>query len=511
MGKVASMRFHIIIAAATAASLLPISGCATSRAPFASQDPLTDLRDPEIRVQDKLSLIDQLPSLVESGTIAKPATIEALKDLVWSRRLPNGLRVAALESLVEDPGMLSDSESMDFLLKLLPTERDRAVTATAVGVIAEKGWTQAAPMIVRRYAHYEPGVPDSDRVERAGLAALFPDQTVEATVFRVFLDHGPQTDDELAEKTRRDAWNLLARLDADGEMRVNFLGDLAASDADPYRDPMLSALRRGLLELRTLPLTGEELEWLLRLADPDDPATDSWWSDTNAILRTLDSAQRKGLRLRHAEPLRLAAESQRDRTRVSREALLQVLEDRLKDRERHNRSAGSTGRQILDAWEDRLSFGDLVSILAIDDAIREPRVVLALFEQAEEDRADTTTEYGGVIQLATTRTSMGQFAAISYPPRPITREGDQSFVASREMIEDTPRALAHYHFHVQRERNKQYAGPSDADLRYAALYGRTCLVFTSIDADILNADLYLPNGAILDLGEVRRDASGEGS
>lgn len=479
-------------------------GCAGSREPFVSDDPLTDVRDPEIRVADKLELIDRFPALVETGEIGRPATVEALKDLVWSRRLPNGIRVKALRMLVEEGGFLSEVDAKTLVQQLLPTERDTAVTAAAISVIAERGWTDTAPVIVRRYAHFERGIPDASRVERAGLTALFPDQSVEETVFQVFLEHGPQRDDELAERTRRDSWNLLSRLDASGEMRVGLLGDLAAGDADPYRDPTLSALRRGLLELRTIPLTGEELEWLLRLADEDDPKTRDWWEGSNAILRTLDSEQRRGLRLRHIEPIRLAADVSRDRTRVSRQALLQVLEDRLADRETHRRTIGSTGRQDLRQWGDIMTFGDLVAVLAVDDALDEPRVAAALFEQVEEDRDDTTTEYGGVIQLASSRTSLGRFTAISYPPRPITREGDRAFVASREMITETPRALAHYHFHVQQARNKSYAGPSDADMLYAERYGRTCVVFTSIDEDTLNADVYLPNGVILDLGEIAR-------
>ena len=72
------------------------------------------------------------------------------------------------------------------------------------------------------------------------------------------------------------------------------------------------------------------------------------------------------------------------------------------------------------------------------------------------------------------------------------------------MIEQGDRSLAHYHFHAQEPRNSSYAGPSPADLAYAARLGRTCLVFTSVGSDTLNADLYQPDGVVLDLGELRR-------
>ena len=41
------------------------------------------------------------------------------------------------------------------------------------------------------------------------------------------------------------------------------------------------------------------------------------------------------------------------------------------------------------------------------------------------------------------------------------------------------------------------------DLAYAARYGRSCVVFTSVSGGVLNADLYFPDGVVLDLGEVR--------
>jgi hypothetical protein len=147
--------------------------------------------------------------------------------------------------------------------------------------------------------------------------------------------------------------------------------------------------------------------------------------------------------------------------------------------------------------------------MAVSEAIREPRVIEALFEQADSDTADTTTEYGGVLRLASTRTSRGMFAAVSYPPRPATRAGDTSFVASRELLEDSATSLAHYHFHAQRTRNTQFAGPSEGDLLYASRYGRTCVVFTTVAEGVMNADVYFPSGAVVDLGVIKRsDARG---
>ncbi|MEL6796707.1 MAG: hypothetical protein AAFO89_07765, partial [Planctomycetota bacterium] len=44
--------------------------------------------------------------------------------------------------------------------------------------------------------------------------------------------------------------------------------------------------------------------------------------------------------------------------------------------------------------------------------------------------------------------------------------------------------------------------PREGDLNYAALYGRTCVVLTSIDDGVMNVDVYFPSGAVIDLGVI---------
>ena len=91
-----------------------------------------------------------------------------------------------------------------------------------------------------------------------------------------------------------------------------------------------------------------------------------------------------------------------------------------------------------------------------------------------------------------------------FAPRPASRIGDERFVASADMLRSSDRALAHYHFHVQKWGNARFAGPSTDDRVYAWRQGRTCLVFTGIRKGVLAVDYYQPNGLILDLGEITR-------
>lgn len=476
--------------------MVGLSGCSSSQAAFESDDPLNDLVNPQRTARQRTSIMAQLPGLIESGRVQRDAAVERLKTIAWAREMPSVLRENAMIALLGDQALLGEAEAIAFLGALLPTENDGRVTAFAVGQAALNGWTELTPAIVRRYATPASSVSDERRPERAALAALHPERSVEETVFEVFRGSG---ESDGTGRLRRDAWNLLSRLDESGDIRVRLLGGLAADGGSDDRDPTLDALRSALLDLRTIPLTGEELEWLVQLNDRDNRA---WWSETQAIVRTLDPEQLRGLRIRHMEPLRWAAEFRRDWTRVSQAALLDVLRDEIDAQETYRRRAAPGTKDTIDAWEDRLTFGDAVALMAVSEAVREPRVIEAMFEQAREDMADTSTEYGGVLRLASTRTSRGMFAAVSYPPRPSIREGDMSFVASRELLDESATSLAHYHLHAQRTRNTQFAGPSEGDLNYAALYGRTCVVLTSIDDGVMNVDVYFPSGAVIDLGVI---------
>jgi hypothetical protein len=209
------------------------------------------------------------------------------------------------------------------------------------------------------------------------------------------------------------------------------------------------------------------------------------------------------------EPIRWAAAFRPEWIGAGREDLLREARSRLSDRPSYKRRRGDRDRATPQAerladWEPRLTWADLLAMLVVDEGLRDPAVRRALFAQAGMDRDDTTAEYGGLLRADADPARGGPFVVVLYPPRPGTRVGDEQFVASTDMISQSDHALAHYHFHAQATRNADHAGPSPHDLAYAARHGRTCLVFTSITPDALNADYYQPDGAVIDLGEIRR-------
>ena len=159
----------------------------------------------------------------------------------------------------------------------------------------------------------------------------------------------------------------------------------------------------------------------------------------------------------------------------------------------------------IGAWRAELVWGDALALLVADEAVRGEGVAAALFAQADADYADRSTEHGGVLDAVSRPGSTEDaFEAIGFAPRPAQRTGDRRFVASPELLERGAASLFHYHFHANRIRNADYAGPSEADLLYARDFGRACLVLTLIDERTLGVDYYQPGGARIDLGTIAR-------
>jgi len=481
-----------------------LTACA-SRKPKVSGDLLEDIRNPEVAVATRVTLTGEVAGAIESGTVSQAEAVTALKDIAWMRRLPTQLRSVALDQLIGDGGLLGDHEGLVLVLGLLPTETDQGIRHVLSQHIVRHNWVEATPALVRSFSKIDRSIPDAARPENLALLELYKEKDIEQIVFDTFVEHSPTSDAQLGSRIRRDAWNLLSRLDVNGEMRVGLLSGLL-DQPPPENDPMLTALRRGLLEFRTIPLTGEELEWLTELHEGKGVGAKGWWESTATAVASLDAQQRRGIRIRHLEALRWAKANRSEWFQATRAELLAELDSRLASRE-HRRRATDIIRfrsEDLSSHQDKMAWPDLLAALVVDDAIQTSRIRSALFDQAEEDRADTSTEYGGIVRISIVRNEPTIYVAALYAPTPVMRESDTSFVASPAMLTDSTTALAHYHFHVQSVRSGRYAGPSDGDMVYAARYGRACLVFTALDEETLGVDLYQPDGVVLDLGEIKR-------
>ena len=133
-------------------------------------------------------------------------------------------------------------------------------------------------------------------------------------------------------------------------------------------------------------------------------------------------------------------------------------------------------------------------------ALEVPQVVDHLFDYAERDRLDESTEYGGVIRLD----EKGRYEILEFPPR--LRYHDRKFVASQEMLDAAYTSLFHFHLHAQKYRNADFAGPGYGDVNYADNTRANCLVFTFVNERTMNVDFYRHGNVVVDLGVIHLPA-----
>src|SRR5690606_7318901 len=132
-------------------------------------------------------------------------------------------------------------------------------------------------------------------------------QPIGETILEVFIDPGEGMLDtlDLDARVRSDAWDLLARLDPDGELRLAMLHDPKVRPQSRDGERILSDLRAAVNDFNIVPITGAELEWLTRLRAPGAENA-AWWGEAAEAASLLDDSQKRGLRLRHIEPIRWA-------------------------------------------------------------------------------------------------------------------------------------------------------------------------------------------------------------
>ncbi len=488
--------------------LVILAGLASCAGPTQSGDPLSDLRNPKLGPKAREQAIQQAWAQGQAGKIDRTAVREDLKTVAWSRHWILAHRLAALNALLSDTEPKGAADTRDMVRLMLPREQEPAITELLAKTAAEREWKETVPSLVRSLSQPLSGVPDRERPEAAAIAKLCPGQDLERVVYDVFLnppDDGGVFGIVPADRVRSDAWNLLARLDANGTLRTKLL------ETDDGKSGPTDDLRAGVRELRIIPVTGEELQWLISLRSGKTDEHRTWWDATSRAIATLDKERTGTLQMRHLEPIRWASVHHVDWLSADRAQLLAELQARLSGRKVFRRSVVSSElfrppQERLEDWKNKLPWGDLLSILVCDEALKSKELISTIFAQVDMDREDETSEYGGIFRsyLGPEHSASPSITAVLYPPRPGSRRGDTEFIASPDMLAQGDHSLGHYHFHVQNTRNGTYSGPSANDLLYAARYGRTCLVFTSLSTTVLDADLYTPDGAVIDLGEVRK-------
>ncbi|MBC7773760.1 MAG: hypothetical protein H7210_14800 [Pyrinomonadaceae bacterium] len=502
-----------------------------------SDDPLADLRNRECTPQERIAAADRAWAQALSGELDQKAVREQFKTQLFLISTTDDVRLHIVKILLSDTSNEGIADTRSVLKLRLPRENAWPIIGLICDESVKRNWTDMTPALVRSFARKVRDPVDAARPERAALLALNPGKPIEQIVYDVFVIQSlkPGASNEsrmLEERARTDAWELLGRLDSDGSKRAALLASDTRIDGQPSgagggglsSDSMLLDLRAAAKDLRAVPITGAELQWVRSLRSPGNTLNENWWKDAGRAIAPLSAENALGLEVRHAEAVRWSAQHRPHWLTMSRGQLLQELSQRLRPRDHHMRSSeegdfGTATPETLEHWDAQIVWGDLLTMLVIDEALQDPIVVASLLKQAADDRENTKTELGGAIEAITMIPggpdlsagasagnvgSAGSFEARAYPPQVSVRSSDTRYVASERMIASTPRSLAHYHFHVQKEKNNAYAGPSNADLEYAATNARNCLVLTSVGQGRLAVDYYQRNKVRIDLGAIGR-------
>jgi len=415
-----------------------------------------------------------------------PSRIAALKQLVIAPRHPDDLRAYAIDELIEH----DESEARAFLRRRIGRLNNWPTIEHLLDRAVERRWVDFTPAIVRSYAREAWAYEDAARPERAALASLHPDKTPAEAALAVFADadgDGPNPTE------RASAWVLLGRLTGSREAMIAMLDSVEAGD------PMAADLEAGLTELAVMPRHTETIAWLQVLrTEPYRPL----WRLAAEAAGGLSAAQREGLEVRHVPLLARLRASGDERLGLSRAAMWRRVEGRLRGREMHLKADDARDiaePQRLEDWSEELSWGDLLVIDAALDAMDRGAARATWFEQAERDRGDASTEYGGLV----TWDEGGSLTARPYTA--MLRDHDRKFIPPAAMTTDGYAALAQYHFHAQRYANARYAGPGRGDLKRVADRQRVNgLVLTFVGEGRLNVDFYRHGRVSVDLGTIAR-------
>ncbi len=392
------------------------------------------------------------------------AATRRLARTLWSDREPRALRLAVLDALATHaPQTLWRSARRG-----LAGVGDPQVVAALAQRAADDDVRSLVGTLVRRWAR------------PAGEAVFGPAPGPRAEAAAVVRLTGQSEHDALRAVLQNDPW------DANAAAAWTLLNDPARG---------FDARQWAANAARSVPAS-EAAQTLAR------------WAPVLDVMPT-NSEQVRGLKAWFAAPL---PETEAAGTAIRHLPLLAVLRETGPRGTRPSISRRLAGTTHVPRRSDRTSDHspgfDPAALSAMDrralhetlDAFATPAVVAALFEQADADQADPTTEHGGGLLRDPLAVA---WRAAPYPSA--KRRNDLTYITPPGLIEAMyHRGLAHYHFHAQRHRHADYAGPGPGDLDFAAHSGLLCLTLTFIDSNHLNVDATLPDGTVIDLGCIRR-------
>lgn len=421
-----------------------------------------------------------------------PRYLSELVRIVLSPQYLESTRKAAFTRLLRhDPDRLDEALSTS-LSRIQPADY-RSWMITRLGELDRKQLTKA---IIRSWAM--PGSywnRDQPRAEPEALARMYGGQDkVPVALLDTLLSSSPSIERNL----RARCWELMVSTG-----QTELLIDLVNDDELTGSDSLLLDMRASINELGVVPKNKEEILWIREL---QTPAYEGYWKRMSEAFALLDESRRARLSTRELAVAVAAAQHRPELLELDDQALYELLEQEI-GQHGTRYTADFSGWKIditerLNDIRGKLTWGDLVAMLLAREALRDGPFRAHLFDQADRDMIDTTTEFGGVIRLD----SKGRFELVEYPAR--SRISDEKFLAPQALFDDGYTALFHFHNHAQKYDNRRHAGPHMGDLQYAEETGANCLVFTFVKPNLLNVDFYRSDAVVVDLGTIQRPEQG---
>lgn len=460
--------------------LASIGGCAATPA----GDPLKSLSRTDLVPARQLAAMEIL-----DAEPTNPEYLKALRKILVQTGFVRELRDEAWNRL-----MKYDLSGLKTSLELnLPKMQMYEWRTEVCKRIGDLGWKDMTPTLVRAWAVVLPilGMNLMERPEYLALVKLYGKDQVPEVLFDLLLKSHPIKEANL----RSRCWELLL---ATGE-RDRILA-LLADEKIATTDSFILDMRRSASDLEIVPRNREEILWMRALRTP---AKRAFWDDARAAAAKLPKDVRANLEPRDLPIIVAVAKYQPELLTQSRDQLFDEISLRLakeKDR-RYTASFEGFGAQLPETprgHAKEMKWGDCAAVLIALQAFQQPAIRTHIFDIADRDLADRTTEYGGLMRLD----DQGRFELVEYPPQ--NRGSDVKFEASNAMFDQGYDALFHFHNHAQAYDNQRYAGPHFGDFNYSDATGVNGLVFTFIDRSTINADFYRRGQVVIDLGTFTR-------
>jgi len=258
------------------------------------------------------------------------------------------------------------------------------------------------------------------------------------------------------------------------------------------RTPAVRAMQQMIRDFNVLPATRQELLAAV-IAMSDGPV-----KLTEAAVLADQWRRRSGYRfnIRDLHLLgQLASDPLRDDKMSRRQLIREISREIARRCAGRDRPRERNGRLVdFDAQSTILSMADLWNLFLINEAFRHRSTRLALALAMQDDRADQTSRWGGLISY-----EHGRAAPKLYVPG--SKRGDDRYVPSGRFLSDAMRSMCFFVGHFRQPVEPSAAGPEPAELTMAKRLNLCGVVLTSLAGDRINATYFTPRGVEVDMGE----------